>query len=557
MIRLCSSHFQIPGLALHLWDTDYDWKYHAERSENYSQALNTGTVWTRGKMLGGCGGLNVMIYLRGFPKDYDTWQTLGNDGWGYSDVERIFDKMENDQALNRNGENSSYGPLKLNYFRDNGDPIRKVIVDGVKARGYNWVKDFNTGNDKIGLTNIYGNFDKGIRQSSARAYLIPAGNRKNLHVVKNAQVTGLKFDNDRVEEVEFTKDGKCYQVTTDREVILSGGAIGSPQILMQSGIGPRDHLEEIGIKPIKDLPVGKNLQDHIYVPMVFQFSEYVGVEPEGQGLNNLYQYFSNRTGPLALLNLGLVGFINTKDVHADHPNIELIHAFFPRNSGVAIEKYGKLRQIKQNYTDQVVGINKEMTVVEFGLVLINPESRGEIKLRNNDPNSKPRIYPNYLSREADVETLVEALKFYHDLQETRAFKAAGGTFVKYKDLKCNGYPTEEYWKCYVRHFSTTLYHPVGTAKMGPKSDPEAVVDAELRVRGVENLRVCDASIMPKIVSVNTNPASMMIGEKCAEIIKEKYETIYMCSGRSPSYRQRSGCAPARRIGSGEDRLRGG
>lgn len=476
-------------------------------------------------MLGGSGGINVMIYLRGFPKDYDTWQNLGNDGWGYSDVERIFDKMENDQALNRSGEKSTNGPLKLNYFRDAGNPIRKVIVDGVKERGYNWVKDFNTGNDRLGYTNMYGNFDKGIRQSSARAYLVPAGKRANLHVVKQAQVTELILEGDRVKEVEFTKDGKCYQVTSDREVILSGGSIGSPQILMQSGIGPKDHLEEIGIKPIKDLPVGKNLQDHIYVPIVFQFSEYVESEPAIQGLDNLYQYFSNRTGPLAQLKLGLVGFINTRDLHADHPNIELIHGVYPRNSGVAIEMYSKLRQIKQNYIDQVVEINKEMAVVEFSIILINPKSRGEIKLRNDDPNSKPRIYPNYLSHKADVETLVEALKFYHNLQETRAFKAAGGTFVKYKDLECDGYPTDEYWECYARHFITTLYHPVGTAKMGPNSDPEAVVDAELRVRGVENLRVCDASIMPNIVSVNTNPASMMIGEKCAEIIKEKYVTI--------------------------------
>lgn len=182
----------------------------------------------------------------------------------------------------------------------------------------------------------------------------------------------------------------------------------------------------------------------------------------------------------------------------------------------------QLRNIKDTYTDQLLEINKEMATVEFGLILTNPQSRGTIRLRDSDPESKPSIYPNYLSHKADMRTLVEGLKIYHDLQETRAFQEAGGSFVRYKDLACDNYPSDEYWECYARHFSTTLYHPVGTAKMAPESDPGAVVDSKLLVRGVDNLRVCDASIMPTIVSTNTNAASMMIGERCADFIKEKF-----------------------------------
>lgn len=478
----------------------------------------------RGKMLGGSGGINVMLYLRGFPKDYDTWEELGNEGWNYQSVKDIFDQMENHHGIMRkNGDAShSNGPIKLNYFSLE-DSLADTLIDGLKEQGYPWVEDFNDGVSNIGVSSPHGNFGDGVRQSSARAYLIPAAGRDNLHVVKNAQVTKLDIKDDLVQAVEFIKDGREYSVSSRKEVILSAGSFGTPQILLLSGIGPKDHLKSVGINLERDLPVGKNLQDHINVPMHFKFSKHVEGKPPQATLDKVYLYLLNRTGPLSVPAFCLNGFLNTDEVEADHPNIQTLLGVFPKGSRETIQSYYGARRYKQNIIDQMIAHNNHMKITEMLIILPNPESRGEIKLRDDSPQSKPLIYPNYLDEEKDVQTIVKALKIYNALGNTEAFRAAGGEFIQFDGIACKNYPSDEYWECYARHFSTTLYHPVGTTKMGPNTDPEAVVDSKLRLTGMSNLRVCDAGIMPKIVSVNTNPASMMIGEKCAGFIKERFK----------------------------------
>lgn len=503
-----------------VWDSEHDWSYFAERSENFGRGLRTGLPWPRGRMLGGSGGLNAMQYFRGFPHDYDSWEEMGNRGWGFRQVRKVFERMENNQGLNLTyGDRALNGPLRLNYFLNPQDTMKQMMMSALNERGYPTVEDFNNEKDQIGVTNIYGNFADGLRQSSARAYLIPAGLRPNLHVVKNAQVARLRISEGRVEDVEFTKEGGRFRIGADKEVILSGGTIGSAQILMLSGIGPRDNLEEVGVPVVMDLPVGENLQDHVYIPMHFGFSNFTQSVPAGTNLDNAYRYLKERTGPLSGPSVGLIAFLNTQ--MADRPNVQIVHAFYPRGSSEFLRSYYGLRRYNKTYIDQMVEVNSRMATSEISIVLSNPESRGNIKLRTNLTRTKPAINANYFDELEDMRTIVDILKIYHGLENTRAFRMAGSEFIEF-DTNCDNYPSDEYWECYARHFTATLYHPVGTVKMGPDSDPKAVVDDRLRVRGIRNLRVCDASIMPRIISVNTNAASMMIGERCGDLIRDRF-----------------------------------
>lgn len=482
-----------------------------------------GDLWPRGKMLGGSSSINGMVYLRGFPRDYDTWESLGNTGWGYEKVSRVFQKMENNQAKNISDftGTSDDGPVKIDYYKST-DRVREVFMDGATEMGYRWARDFN-GDDRIGYTNCQGTLTRGLRQSSARAYLIPAAKRRNLHVVKLATVTTLVMDGNRVLGVNFVKNDRIYQVRASREVILSGGAIGSPQILLSSGIGPKEHLEEVGVPVVHDLAVGENLQDHVVAHLHFKFEEIDGEISWSQLLDNVYFYFKNRTGPYGNpINPDFNAFLNTKSLKADHPDIQTQHIVFEKNSAVLLTSL-QTNRYQQKYIDQLLEINRQMTIVIVYVVVANPKSVGRIKLRDNNPLSMPRIYPNYFSDHEDMETMIGGLKIYNNFPDTEAFRAKGGKLIHFDDFDCDDYPSDSYWECYARHFSTTLYHPCGTTKMGPSSDPKAVVDPRLRVRNVENLRVCDASIMPQVVTVNTNPVSMMIGERCAEFIKEEYD----------------------------------
>lgn len=514
---------QIAGLNQELWDSDYDWRFNAEPSGQYSRATINGDLWPRGKMLGGSAGINAMVYLRGFPRDYNNWEAMGNTNWGYDKVEVVFNRMENNQAQNISDfkNTSDDGPLKIDYFYS-GDRVREVFMDGLTELGYGWARDFN-GDDRIGFTNSQGNLHRGIRQSPARAYLIPAAQRPNLHVVKFATVTNLIMSGNRVQGVNFLSGSKEYQARAIREVVLSAGAIGSPQILMASGIGPRKHLSDLEIEVVNDLPVGENLQDHVVVSMHFKFKEIDGEVSFSQTLDNIYAYFKNQTGPYsAPVSPDFNGFINSRRLVADHPDLQTQHIIFERNSP-GLRRGLHLRRYQRKFIDQLVEINKEMTIAIVYMIVTNPKSVGRIQLRNKDPLSKPLIYPNYFSHLEDLETVMRGQKIYNLLVETKAFKKNGGEFIQFKDFECDDYPSNGFWECYSRYFSSTLYHPSGTTKMGPSTDHTAVVDPLLRVRGVEGLRVCDAGIQPNIVTVNINPVSIMIGERCAEFIKEWYD----------------------------------
>lgn len=479
-------------------------------------------------MLGGSSAFNSMVYLRGFPKDYDEWAEMGNPGWDYESVLETYKRMENNQVeeLAKDEKyHSTSGLLKVDYFYS-ADQIRYIFLNASQELGYKRVADFN-GRDRLGFAFTQGTVHKGERQSSARSHLIPAKDRPNLHVIRNAHVIDLEMVKERVVGVNFySKHKRLMTAYAKKEVILSAGSINTPQILMLSGIGPKDHLQELNIKVKHDLPVGRNLQDHVIVSIFYRFDKLDGQIPQSVVLDNVYQYLKDKSGPLSgPTTIDFNGFIDTMDGKYEatsHPDIQIRHNFYERNNR-ELEFYLRTRGYRDDIIQQILEVNRKTTIAILYLILCNPKSVGKIELRSSNPEHKPRIYANYLTHRDDVDTLVRGLKIYSKFVETEAFKENGGQHIKFKDV-CDDVPFDstEYWECHAKYFSTTVYHPVGTAKMGPKDDREAVVDATLKVRDVEGLRVVDASIMPKLVTVNTNGPCMMIGERGSDFIREEW-----------------------------------
>lgn len=509
-----------------LQHTEHDWNFRAEVTDKASKMIKNGSFWPRGKMLGGSSSMNAMIYLRGFPYDFDDWVAMGNEGWDYATVLEYFKKSENNQAQDMQKyekNHSTKGPLKVDYFHS-GDGTRFVFLGAAGEAGYQLLHDFN-GDDRIGFSYVQGTVANGERQSTAKAYLSPVVARKNLHVIKHAHVVDLEVDQaGQVTGVNFNYNAtKNFVAKAKKEVVLSAGAVNTPQILMLSGIGPKAQLEQHKIKVVKDLAVGQNLQDHVYVPLFFGFKKLKNMVDEKILSDQLFKYLTTRSGPFAYLNsLDLVGFVDSKSINGTKADIEYHHHAFERKSPTFLFF---LRAI--GYEDIVVQKlmehNEKYHISVVWVVLANPKSTGEIVLRSNEPAEKPKIIPRYFEQAEDRETIIRGINLYAGFEESVSFKENEVQLVKINLPECPyTYKSHEYWQCYTRMMSTTMYHPTGTAKMGPDSDREAVVDTKLKVKGIKGLRVADASIMPKIVSVNTNAATIMIGERAADFIKEEW-----------------------------------
>ena len=478
----------VPAGFSDLFQSEVDWNFHtAPQPELNDREL----YWPRGKVLGGSSSINAMIYVRGHPDDYDGWAEAGNSGWGWDDVAPYFERAEHNERITT-GTHGTDGPLNVADLRDPNE-LSEAFVEAAAEVGHARTDDFNDGaQEGVGLYQV--TQKGGERHSAATAYLKPVLDRPNLEAVTHAHVTRVRFDGERAVGVEYDHEGQRRTADADHEVILCGGAVNSPQLLMLSGVGPADHLGEHGIDVVADRPgVGRNLQDHLNAGVVYECTEPLSLA-KAESLLNLAKYFLLKRGMLTSNVAEAGGFART-DPDLDAPDVQF--------------HFGPAYFVNHGFEDAPVD-----HAFSVGAVQLRPESRGRITLSSADPMDDPIIDPNYLSEEADWEVLLDGLEMCREIARADAFAPYRGREL----LPGPDVETREEMKPLVRERAETLYHPVGTCKMG--DDDMAVVDDRLRVHGVEGLRVVDASIMPRIVRGNTNAPTITIAEKAAEMIAE-------------------------------------
>lgn len=478
---------RIPAAFSRLFKSERDWNYSTEEEP----CLNGRRLyWPRGKMLGGSSSMNAMIYIRGNPSDYDGWKNLGNDGWGWADVLPYFMKSENQE---RGGSpfHGAGGPMTVSDLRCVNE-LTRAFVAGALETGIPANNDFNgTVQDGAGLYQV--TQKNGARQSAADAYLKPALRRRNLTLQTKAHAIRLIIERNRAAGIEYVRNGRIRKANAEREVILAAGAVNSPQLLLLSGIGPAGEMKKAGVAPREELPgVGRNLQDHPMVSVGYLCEKPVSLA-SAESLPNVVRWLIFRSGPLASNVAEGGAFVRTR---ANLPAPDLQILFGPAY-----------------YVNHGLERRKEHCF-GFGPTLIRPESRGSVSLRSANPFDAPAIRPNYLSTEHDVRVMVEGVRRSREIANTKAFKPYRGAELH----PGSKIATTEQVADFLRANMQTLYHPVGTCKMG--SDAMAVVDQRLRVRGIEGLRVADASVMPRIISGNTNAPAIMIAEKAADMIRE-------------------------------------
>ncbi|XP_059622523.1 glucose dehydrogenase [FAD, quinone]-like [Phlebotomus argentipes] len=515
----------IPGLFTTLTNTKYSWSYPAEASDLHSLFVVNGGIWYRGKMLGGSSSINEMIYVRGNKEDFDTWEALGNPTWGWSNVLEYFKKSEDNQDFN-GFYHSQNGPLSVELFTNN-DTMNSVIIEAAKEMGFTFLPDINA-DEYIGYTSLQGTLRSGVRDSTATAFLNPIKDRPNLHVVKHAHVYNLEIDeNGEVFGVTMNLRGqKILKAFAKKEVILSAGVIASPQILMLSGIGPALHLQNLGIPVILDLPVGKNLQEHPDVFLVVTLNPTNDLPiPETAALQSFFQYLVQHAGEFATIGITqTMGFVNVQDPLGKYPDFQYIHLYFRKGQINELATLFKIYSYSEELSQSITKLLETSDLLIVPLFYLKEKSRGEILLRSAEPMEKPRIIPNFLAERSDTEAFVKAIRLFINFLQTKSLAAFDAKLFHVPIPECDayGFNSDEYWACYCKYIIIPGAHTVGTVKMGPDSDPGAVVDHRLRVKGAKGLRVIDASIMPLITSGNTNAPTIMIAEKASDFVKEDW-----------------------------------
>ncbi|XP_055644495.1 glucose dehydrogenase [FAD, quinone]-like [Toxorhynchites rutilus septentrionalis] len=527
----------IPYLYPTLQKSNLDWKFETVPDSSFCQGMeNKKCAWPRGKVLGGSSVLNAMMYVRGNSEDYDEWENLGNVGWGWKDVLPYFIKMENvrDPKIADKPWHGTTGPMTVELFR-NRSVLEQYFIEAAKHLGHEIADEMN-GPDQNVFGPLHGSIRDGLRCSTAKAYLRPVWKRPNLHVSMNTMVEKILIDpgDKRAYGVKFTKNNQHHYVMALKEVILSAGALNSPHLLMLSGVGPKAELQAHGIEVIHDSPgVGKNLQDHVATGGVTFLidnpykngSLSVTIFESTSKTAVLDLVFDNSGTLMDMPSCQLMGFINTKfqPEGSKRPDIQIfMSAQSDLSDGGAWAAYGS--SLSYNYYAQ----NFERWIFHDSFLVMplvmRPQSRGYLKLNSNDPYDKILIYPNYFSVRRDMDVMIEGLKYCVKLAQTPALASLNPKFIYdvAPSATCQNQEGDSFYECLVRHFSQTIYHPVGTTAMGPKTDKMAVVDAQLRVYGVAGLRVVDGGIMPTITTGNTNAPIIMIAEKATDLIKADY-----------------------------------
>lgn len=482
------------GYAKTFNDPRYNWCYETEAEPT----LGGRRIYEpRGKTLGGTSSINGMVYIRGIANDFNVWRQLGNAGWSYEDVLPFFKKMES----NPRGDDEFHGrtgPLKIGDPAWRNDLSEAYIAAAVEA-GLKHTTDFN-GASQEGVGYYQLTARNGRRNSSARAYLKPARGRSNLHIVTNALARKIIIKDGVATGVTYQHGNKMVTANANCEVILSGGAVNSPQLLQLSGIGPGKRLSDLGIDVNVDLPgVGENLQDHYAARMTYKINrpltlnDRVATWPRKALLGA--EYILRRTGPLAV-GASTVGAFFRSNENVSDPDVQLhFFAFSADDLKEGLHRHSGFSVIVDQH---------------------RPESRGTIHIKSSDPNVHPMIQGNYLDAEADQKVLVDAMKFAIKIHDAKPLK----DLIEHELAPGINVRSDDELIAYARETGESCYHLSGTCGMGPKDNKMSVLDERLRVRGVGRLRVADASVMPRVISGNTNASCIMIGEKCASMVAD-------------------------------------
>ena len=451
----------------------------------------------RGKVMGGSSSLNAMVYTRGNPFDYDQWAALGNPGWAYADVLPYFKRAENSECFGATAYHGSGGPLNVSYLRS-PSVLNNAFLDACSEQGVPPTADYN-GASQFGCAPAQVTQKNGERCSAAKAYITPHLARPNLTVITHAHTQRLLLEGKRVVGAEYLHQGQPRQVQATREVIVSAGAYGSPQLLMLSGIGPADQLQAHGIPVVHALPgVGHNLHDHVTTVLIYRTPRKdatFGLSLSGlvTMIKGIFEWRRQRTGVITSNVAESQAFLYA-DKTEPAPDIQLALC-----TGI-VDDHTRKNHLGHGYTLHVT--------------LMRPKSRGSVTLQSARPQEAPLIDPQFLTDPHDMATLIKGTQIGLDIMQSAPFAPYRGPML-YPVERNNPAQIEQF----LRDHSDTEYHPCGTCKMGPASDPMAVVDARLRVYGIQNLRIADAAIMPQLLTGNTNAACIMIGEKLADMLR--------------------------------------
>ncbi len=472
-------------------DPSVNWCYETEPDPG---AADRRVYWPRGKVLGGSSSINGMVYIRGQAEDFDHWRQLGNHGWSSADVLPYFRRAE-DQTRGPDEFHGAGGPLCVSDVPEH-HPICDAFIEGATLLGFPRNDDFN-GARQEGVGYHQTTTRNGRRCSTAVGYLRPAMARPNLRVVTEALTEKILFDGHRAVGISFRRGGEMWTARAAREIIVCGGAVNSPQLLMLSGIGPEAHLAGLGIPVVEDLAgVGQSLQDHYSAPLKLKCRLPITVNDVMQSnmkkLKVGLQYYLFRTGPLAMCSSPAALFARTRPELAS-PDVKLsVQPFSAERPQDGLHPWSGFSMIAYQ---------------------LRPESRGQITLKSANPADPPSVHPNYLTAVRDQETIVAGLKLCRRILAGPAMQP----FLESEFLPGPAVESDIELLDFARRRGGTVFHPTSTCKMGV--DVMAVVDPELRVRGIEGLRVADASVMPTVVSGNTNAAAIMIGEKAADLVR--------------------------------------
>ncbi|KAK9506824.1 hypothetical protein O3M35_008687 [Rhynocoris fuscipes] len=488
-----------PALQSDTYNTRVDWNYTTVRQQRACMNRDGYCPYPRGHVMGGSSTTNAMLYVRGNPADYDEWEQMGNPGWGSKDVYKYFLRLENMTIpeLKNSPWHSTSGPLKVSYSRYYASVMKDIFQAGIDY-GLKPI-DYN-GASHVGISYTQTTTDGVTRSSASKCYLDPIRKRPNLSVFKNTLVTKVLIDKNKrtAVGVRCLTSGEQYDVIAKKEVILSAGAINTPQILMLSGVGPKEHLEEKGIPVIADLPVGKNLQDHGMVVLSFNQENFTEECKKPFGDEVAYNYAKNRQGVLTSNNMAIFAYPNNSQAPDLPPNLQFTFA-------------------AENY----VFVTAPGSCLAILVVNINPKSRGTVKLNTSNIFDAPLIDPNYYGVEEDFHVAISGVQQAFQYLKAPILSKYGFsnfTFKSCVDIRDD----MSFIKCIIKYQTVTIYHPCGTTRMGSILDKSTVVNSELKVHHIKRLRVVDAGVMPRITRGNTNAPTIMIAEKAADVIKSAY-----------------------------------